>query len=113
VPFDQPTFRAVLLRDDEATPRALTLPSDVDVPPSRIRVPSDFAGASAFDVYELVDDRGWPGEATYRLTSTVPRSIDDLPDHERGLPDHDRDRDRDRDRNGSTDDGLSDPEPQH
>jgi hypothetical protein len=80
---DQPTFRAVLYRDDEATPRELTLPSGVDVPPSRLRIPSDFAGASAFDVFELVDDRGWPGEATYRLSSTVPRSTDDLPEHER------------------------------
>ncbi|WP_285116308.1 hypothetical protein [Leifsonia sp. fls2-241-R2A-40a] len=57
----------------------MTLPTDVDVPPSRIRVPSEFAGASAFDVFELVDDRGWPEEATFQLTSTVPRSTDDLP----------------------------------
>jgi hypothetical protein len=97
---DQPTFRAVLFRDDEATPRELTLPSDVDVPPSRIRIPSEFAGASAFDVFELVDDRAWPDEATYRLTSTVPRSTDDLSEHERGRP-------------GSQDDDLSDPEPRH
>ena len=97
---DQPTFRAVLFRDDEATPRELTLPSDVDVPPSRIRIPSEFAGASAFDVFELVDDRGWPGEAAYRLTSTVPRSTDDLPEHER-------------DRDGRPGDDLSDPEPRY
>jgi hypothetical protein len=80
VPYSESrTFRAVLLRDDEDTPRVLTLPRDVDVPPSRIRVPSEFAGASAFDVYELADDRGWPEEATFQLQSTVPRSTDDLP----------------------------------
>lgn len=61
----------------------LTLPTEVDVPPNRIRVPSEFAGASAFEVYELVDDRGWPEEATFQLSSTVPRSTDDLPDRER------------------------------
>lgn len=75
----------MLLRDDGEGPRALTLPTDVEVPPNRIRIPSEFAGASAFDVYELVDDRAWPDEATYQLTSTVPRSLDDLPDHERDL----------------------------
>ena len=73
------TFTAVLLRDDGAPPRALTLPSEVDIPPNRIRVPADFEGASAFDVFELSDDRGWPAEATYRLVATVPRSTDDLP----------------------------------
>lgn len=97
---DQPIFRAVLYRDDEATPRELALPSDVDVPPSRIRIPSEFAGASAFDVFELIDDRDWPGQATYRLTSTVPRSTDDLPEHER-------------DSLGGTGDDLSDPEPRY
>jgi hypothetical protein len=78
-------FRAVLLGDDGVPANTLTLPSDVDVPPNRIRVPSDFAGASAFDVYELVDDRSWPDEATFQLVSTVPRSTDDLPEHERDL----------------------------
>ena len=78
-------FRAVLLRANGELVRTLTLPSDVDVPPSRIRVPSEFAGASAFDVFELVDDRAWPDEATFQLVSTVPRSTDDLPDHERDL----------------------------
>ncbi len=80
---DLPAYRAVLLRDDEPTPRVLTLPSDIDVPPNRVRVPSEFVGASSFDVYELVDDRAWPEEATYQLTSSVPRGIDDLPEHER------------------------------
>ena len=88
------TFRAVLLRDDEDAPQVLTLPRDVDVPPSRIRVPSDFAGASAFDVFELADDRGWPEEATFQFLSTVPRSTEDLPSHERGRDDA-RDRDSD------------------
>ena len=78
-------FRAVLVRDNGEPARTLTLPSDVDVPPSRIRVPSDFVGASAFDVYELVDDRSWPEEATFQLVSTVPRSTDDLPEHERDV----------------------------
>jgi hypothetical protein len=70
------------LRDDGRLPRTLTLPTEVDVPPNRIRVPADFAGASAFEVFELVDDRAWPEEATYRLTSTIPRSTEDLPEHE-------------------------------
>lgn len=93
-----PVFRAVLYRDDEAIPRELTLPSDVAVPPSRIRIPSEFAGASAFDVFELVDESGWPGEARYRLISTVPRSTDDLPEHERHS-------------GGGAGDDLTDPEP--
>lgn len=77
------TFRAVLLRHDGDAPHTLTLPSEVDRPPSRIRVPSDTSGVPTFEVYELVDDRGWPTEATFRLVATVPRSTDDVPPHER------------------------------
>ncbi|MGO4534050.1 hypothetical protein [Leifsonia sp. 2MCAF36] len=73
------TFRAVLLRENGQPPHALTLPTEVDVPPSRIRIPADFAGASAFEVFELADDRGWPDEATYQLVATIPRSTADLP----------------------------------
>ena len=74
------TFRAVLLRHDGGSPRTLLVPAGVDVPPSRIRVPAEFVGASAFEVFELADDRGWPLEATYQLGSTIPRSTEDLPD---------------------------------
>ncbi|WP_374010229.1 hypothetical protein [Leifsonia sp. LS-T14] len=77
------TFRAVLLRDDGQRPRSVRLPTEVDVPPSRIRIPAEFAGASAFEVYELADDRGWPAEATYQLGATIPRSTADIPDGER------------------------------
>lgn len=77
------SFRAILLRHDGDPPLTLTLPSEVDRPPSRIRVPSDIGGVPTFEVYELVDDRGWPSEATFRLISTVPRSTDDLPSDER------------------------------
>lgn len=70
----------MLLRHDGGAPRTLVLPTEVDVPPSRIRVPAEFAGASAFEVFELADDRAWPLEATYQLGSTIPRSTDDLPD---------------------------------
>ncbi|MDR6970935.1 hypothetical protein [Leifsonia shinshuensis] len=78
--FQARTFRAVLLRDDGQVPRVLTLPTEVDVPPNRIRVPADFAGASAFEVFELADERRWPEEATYRLVSTIPRSTEDVSD---------------------------------
>lgn len=77
------TFRAVLLRDDGQPPRSVTLPTEVDVPPSRIRIPAQFEGASAFDVYELADDRGWPAEATYQLVATIPRSTADIPHGDR------------------------------
>ena len=73
------TFRAVLLREDGRPPRAVTLPTEVNVPPSRVRIPAEYVGASAFEVYELADDRGWPAEATYRLVATIPRSTADLP----------------------------------
>jgi len=73
------TFRAVLLRGDGEPPYALRLPAEVDVPPSRVRVPAEFEGASAFEVFELADDRGWPVEATYQLVATIPRSTADLP----------------------------------
>ncbi|MGH1551105.1 hypothetical protein ACRAWB_18785 [Leifsonia poae] len=72
------TFRAMLLRDGKP-PRVLTLPSRLDVPPNRVRIPAEFAGASAFDVFELADDRAWPAEATYQLVATIPRSTEDVP----------------------------------
>lgn len=78
VPDSAKTFRAMLLRDGKP-PRALTLPSRLDVPPNRVRIPAEFEGASAFDVFELADDRGWPMEATYQLVATVPRSTEDVP----------------------------------
>lgn|GEM_PF-619165 len=79
VPESTPdSFRAMLLRDGKP-PRGLTLPSRLDVPPNRIRIPAEFAGASAFDVFELADDRAWPAEATYQLVATIPRSTEDLP----------------------------------
>ncbi|WP_431218253.1 hypothetical protein [Leifsonia xyli] len=68
-----------MLLSDGRPPRLLRLPSEMDVPPNRIRVPADFVGASAFEVFELADDRGWPAEATYQLVATIPRSTEDLP----------------------------------
>jgi hypothetical protein len=76
------TFRAVLVRDDGRPPRAVTLPTEVNVPPSRVRIPAEYVGASAFEVFELDDDGGWPAEATYRLVGTIPRSTADLPSRE-------------------------------
>jgi hypothetical protein len=73
------TFRAILVRDDGGPPRAVTLPTEVNVPPSRVRIPAEYVGASAFEVFELADDRSWPTEATYRLVATIPRSTADLP----------------------------------
>lgn len=76
-------FRAVLLRDPATPPQTLSLPSEVDVPPSRLRVPCEFEGASAFEVFELADDRSWPEEAVFQLVATVPRSTDELQPGER------------------------------
>ena len=87
--FAPKLFRAVLLRGDTEPPRVIALPTEADAPPNRIRVPSDFAGASAFEVYELADDRAWPEEATYRMTSSIPRSTDDFPSLGRSESDFD------------------------
>jgi hypothetical protein len=47
---------------------------DRGTPPICIRVPTTFAGATAFDVYELISTEGWPRRVGYRHVSIEPRT---------------------------------------
>lgn len=73
-----PGLRAVLLHADEPDrDTVLVLQQCSPFPPTRVLVPGDFAGAAAFDVYELADGDGWPEEAVYWHTRVVPRTTAD------------------------------------
>ncbi|MFJ3395300.1 hypothetical protein [Leifsonia aquatica] len=76
----RPVFRAVLLHDEDARDRAVLLPAAADRPPALLRVPTVYAGAAAFDVYELVDDTDWPEQALFRHAGTIPRTTTDQND---------------------------------
>jgi hypothetical protein len=71
---EQKTFVAVLLHDEGwERDRALDLPlGDVSTPPVRVRVPTTFAGAAAWDVYELIAAQVWPAQAVYRHIALEP-----------------------------------------
>ncbi|MGO4298716.1 hypothetical protein [Leifsonia sp. RAF41] len=70
-------FRAVLLHADRDRDRVLDLPSRRSVPPQRVRLPIDFDGVGAFEVYQLVDECQWPTEAVYEFEETVPLTTED------------------------------------
>lgn len=72
-------FLAVLLHDDPTRDYVIEVPSFGSDPPNRLRLPTSFAGAAAFDVYELVDPSEWPNEAVFRHVELVPRTTPDLP----------------------------------
>ncbi|MFK3672346.1 hypothetical protein ACI2IX_19440 [Leifsonia aquatica] len=76
----QPVFRAVLRHDEDARDRAVLLPTAGARPPVTLRVPTVYAGAAAFDVYELVDDTDWPEQALFRHAGLVPRTTTDQAD---------------------------------
>jgi hypothetical protein len=70
-----PAFRAILLHADEPSrDTVLLVENHQPFAPTRIRVPGEFAGAAAYDVYELGDDQDWPDEAVYWLAEIVPRT---------------------------------------
>ena len=70
----EPTFVAVLRHDPErARDRVLELPVlNQGSPPTRVRVPTTFAGAAAWDVYELIGSAGWPARVEYRHVGVEP-----------------------------------------
>jgi hypothetical protein len=73
----QNTFEAQLVHPAEpGRDRSLSLPLLESIPPSRVRVPTLFAGTAAMDEYELVSADDWPGRATFRYTGTVPQTTD-------------------------------------
>ena len=75
---EMPAFRVVLLHADEpARDTVLILENPAPTAPTRVRVPRSFAGAAAFDVYELSDDHDWPNEAIYWHSAIVPRTTTD------------------------------------
>lgn len=71
---DRPAFVVVLLHDlDPNHDRVIQLDrTRFDVPPSRIRIPSSFAGAAAWAIYELIAAEEWPEQAIYRHISLEP-----------------------------------------
>ncbi|MFF9563922.1 hypothetical protein ACF1AJ_11280 [Leifsonia sp. NPDC014704] len=70
---DSPTFVVVLLHEDRGRDRALQLPPPGSgTPPVRVRVATTFAGAAAWDVYELVDGGEWPEQAVYHHVAIEP-----------------------------------------
>jgi len=72
----------VLLNDsDPSKDRVLQLPYPLDQPPTRVRVPTTWAGVTAFDVYELTSAAEWPERAVYQHRFIDPRSAED-----EGLP---------------------------
>ncbi|MFJ3395216.1 hypothetical protein [Leifsonia aquatica] len=54
------------LHDEDARDRTIFAPAVGVRPPARLRVPTVYAGAAAFVVYELVDDTDWPEQALFR-----------------------------------------------
>ncbi|MFJ3395364.1 hypothetical protein [Leifsonia aquatica] len=76
----QRVFRAVLLHDEDARDYSLLVELLDDAAPERLRIPTVYAGAAAFDVYELVDDSDWPEQALFRHTGMIPRTTTDQDD---------------------------------
>jgi hypothetical protein len=73
-----PAFRAILLHADEPSrDTVLLFENHPPFAPTRVRVPEDFAGAAAFDVYELADDQDWPDEAVYWHAGIIPQTTAD------------------------------------
>lgn len=76
---DSLAFIAVLLHDENPDrDRAIHMPHAADEPPMRLRLPTEFEGAAAFDVYELADASQWPEQAVFRHVATVPRTTSDI-----------------------------------
>ncbi|MFP3380252.1 hypothetical protein SB767_28440, partial [Bacillus sp. SIMBA_069] len=70
---------AVLLHaNDTSRDTVVLLENHAPAPPTRLRLPGEFAGAAVFDVYELADDDEWPEQAVYWHVEIIPRTTADL-----------------------------------
>ncbi|WP_025158735.1 hypothetical protein [Leifsonia aquatica] len=75
------TIKAALLYEDGRTlDSVVVVPLIGGCPPGEIRVATLFAGALAYDVYELADEEEYSAMPAYPYRSTVPVTIDDLRD---------------------------------
>lgn len=73
------TIKAALLYEDGCTlDSVVVVPLIGGCPPGEIRVTTTFAGALAYDVYELDDDQKYSSMPAYPYRSTVPVTTDDL-----------------------------------
>ncbi len=75
------TIKAALLYEDGRTlDSVVVVPLIGGCPPGEIRVATLFAGALAYDVYELADEEEYAGAPAYPYRSTIPVTTDDLDD---------------------------------
>ena len=75
------TIKAALLYEDRRTlDSVVVVPLIGGCPPGEIRVATLFAGALAYDVYELDDDEQFSSMPAYPYRSTIPLTTEDLAD---------------------------------
>lgn len=75
------TIKAALLYEDRVTlDSVVVVPLIGGCPPGEIRVATTFAGALAYDVYELADDEEYATMPAYPYRSTIPVTTQDLDD---------------------------------
>jgi len=73
------TIKAALLYEDGRTlDSVVVVPLIGGCPPGEIRVATTFAGALAYDVYELADDEQYSSMPAYPYRSTIPLTTRDL-----------------------------------
>jgi hypothetical protein len=73
------TIKAALLYEDGVTLDSIVVvPLIGGCPPGEIRVATTFAGALAYDVYELADDEDFSTMPAYPYRSTIPMTTQDL-----------------------------------
>lgn len=73
------TIKAALLYEDGRTlDSVVVVPLIGGCPPGEIRVATLFAGALAYDVYELADEEEYSAMPAYPYRSTIPVTTDDL-----------------------------------
>lgn len=73
------TIRAALLYEDRRTlDSVVVVPLIGGCPPGQIRVTTTFAGALAYDVYELDDDEQYSAMPAYPYLATIPVTTEDL-----------------------------------
>jgi hypothetical protein len=75
------TIKAALLYEDGVTlDSVVVVPLIGGCPPGEIRIATTFAGALAYDVYELADDEEYAAMPAYPYRSTIPVTTQDLDD---------------------------------
>ncbi|AGW41925.1 glycogen branching protein [Leifsonia xyli subsp. cynodontis DSM 46306] len=73
------TIKAALLYEDGQTlDSVVVVPLIGGCPPGEIRVATTFAGALAYDVYELDDNQEFSSMPAYPYRSTIPLTTADL-----------------------------------